>query len=82
MTKREILECTGIDIDSNSDYDLFEYYDKLTGPISELLNKYEQLFEDMDYIQCREFVNEAEKIGFTCDFGLSSELYDLRLITT
>lgn len=65
--------------------DLFEHYHELPQPMLDIINKYEILFEDGEtdlYALCKEMLKETELIGYTFDYGLSGEPYDLRLLTT
>ncbi len=60
--------------------DLFENYDNQPKKLSDILNKFD--LENMSYKSCEEMLKEVEKIGYTFDYGLDSEPYNLRKIQT
>ncbi len=62
--------------------DLFEQYDKQPPELKEIVDKYQEKYieGDMDYKDTEEFLKEVEKIGFTFDYYLDNEPYDLRAI--
>lgn len=60
--------------------DLFEDYDNLPNEVKVLIEKYNEVdeCEGMDYISCQNFVNELNKIGYTCLYGLDAIPHSLR----
>jgi hypothetical protein len=60
--------------------DLFEDYDNIPTNVQEVLDKYSDAFEDGDYRKLEKANNELKKIGYTFEYGLDGEAYDLRKI--
>ena len=60
--------------------DLFEDYDDIPDNVQEILNKYQESFEDGDYSGLKMAHEELSKIGYTFEYGLDGEAYDLRKI--
>jgi hypothetical protein len=60
--------------------DLFEDYDNIPSNVQEVLDKYSDAFEDGDYRKLEKANNELNKIGYTFEYGLDGEAYDLRKI--
>ena len=58
--------------------DMFEYYDELPKEVQAILDKYSEM--DNNYANCDNLVDELTEIGWICDYGLSAEPYDLRLM--
>lgn len=56
--------------------DLFEHYEELPLELKEILDKY--CDGDFDYEKCAKLVEELETIGYTCDYYLDAEPYNLR----
>ena len=56
--------------------DLFEQYDDLPQNVKDVLNKFEEA--DKTYINCQALVDDLEKIGYTCDYGLDASPFDLK----
>ena len=57
--------------------DFFEQYETLPNEVKKIIDKFdeEQLFT---YTTCADLQEELEKVGWTCDYGLSAEPYDLK----
>ena len=62
--------------------DLFENYDKQPKELAEIVDFYMNKFNDgdYDYEDSKNFLNEVEAIGYTFDYGLDNEPYNLRPI--
>jgi hypothetical protein len=62
--------------------DLFNHYQDQPEPLKKICDKWQQKLETdgLDYKDCKSFLNEVEKIGFTFDYGLSAEPFNLRKI--
>ena len=61
--------------------DLFEHLDQLPQEVLDVLEKHSETWDDKDgYQACSDLVDDLEKVGYTCDYGLSAEPYDLRKI--
>lgn len=58
--------------------DLFEDYEDQPEEVSEILSKYE--LEDNDYDILEQLLGELEEVGYTFEYGLDGEPYDLRKI--
>ena len=65
-------------MENNNERDLFEYYDELPQEVSEILSFYE--LEEMDYLTCENLLKELNAIGYTFEYGLSAEPFNLRKI--
>lgn len=59
--------------------DLFEQWETLPIEVQAILNRY--CDGDNSYEKCAMLVSELETVGYTCDYGLSGEPYDLRKMT-
>lgn len=60
--------------------DLFEDYENIPENVQEILDAYEHGFVDGDYDSLTKAHEELEKIGYTFDFYLDGQAYDLRKI--
>ena len=59
--------------------DLFDlHYNELPTELVEVLTKYENM--DDTYVNCGNLVDDLNKIGYTCDYYLDAEPYNLRKI--
>lgn len=58
--------------------DLFEYYDELPQEVREILSFYE--LEEMDYLTCENLLKELNAVGYTFEYGLSAEPFNLKKI--
>lgn len=60
--------------------DLFEDYEKQPKELAEIVEVYEERYADgdMDYESTKEFLDKVNAIGYTFDYGLDNEPYDLR----
>jgi hypothetical protein len=56
--------------------DLLENYELLPEPVQKVLLS----FEDCTYTECQRIISELEALGYTAEYDLSGELYDLRRI--
>jgi hypothetical protein len=62
--------------------DLFENYEEQPEELSEIVDYYMNKFDDgdYDYQDSQNFLNEVEEVGYTFDYGLDNEPYNLRPI--
>jgi hypothetical protein len=60
--------------------DLFEDYDDIPSNVQEVLDKYSDAFEDGDYKELEKANKELGKIGYTFEYGLDGQAYDLRKV--
>ena len=58
--------------------DLFEHLELLPIEVLSILDKYSELSDTYD--NCRNLVYELEQVGYTCDYYLDAEPFDLRNI--
>lgn len=68
----------GGEMDDDEGVDLFEDYEDQPEEVSAILSKYEQ--EDNNYDTLNDLLAELNQIGYTFEFGLDAEPYDLRKI--
>jgi hypothetical protein len=61
--------------------DMFEHLDQLPQEVLDVLEKHSNTWEDKDgYQACRDLVAELETIGYTCEYYLDAEPFNLRKI--
>lgn len=60
--------------------DLFEVYETLPQEVQDVLLKY--CTGDNSYELCEALIKALEPLGYTCDYGLDGEPYELRKIKT
>jgi len=60
--------------------DLFEDYDNIPDNLQKILDKYEDAFQDGDYAGLAKALKEANAIGYTFEYYLDGQAYDLRKI--
>lgn len=60
--------------------DLFEYYEEQPKELKEICDKYMEIqeYKGLDYIDCQNFLQEVQAIGYTFDYGLDAEPTNLR----
>jgi hypothetical protein len=58
--------------------DLFSTPELLPLEVQAVLQKYENC--EFDYTECANLVTDLEEVGYTCDYYLQAEPFDLRLI--
>lgn len=56
--------------------DLFEHIDTLPQEVQEVLEKHSSM--ENSYEDCNKLVADLEAVGYTCDFYLDAEPYNLR----
>ncbi len=57
--------------------DLFETTELMPDSVAEIVNRYCD-GNGLSYTQCSELVKELNAIGYTCDYYLDAEPFDLR----
>jgi ribosomal protein L39E len=62
--------------------DLFEDYTNIPAKVQTILDKYEDAFVDGDYKQLEKANKELNKIGYTFEYYLDGQAYDLRPVGT
>ena len=67
-------------MEEENEIDLFEHIETLPQEVRDVLDKHMEDWED-DYRKCAELVADLEAVGYTCEYGLSAEPYNLRLKT-
>jgi hypothetical protein len=60
--------------------DLFEDYENIPAKVQKVLDENSVAFEDGDYRDLEKAVKELEKIGYTFEYDLDGQAYDLRKI--
>lgn len=61
--------------------DLFEYYNEQPQELKDICDKWqEKSVNGLDYNDCEAFLKEVEAIGYTFDYYLDAEPYNLRKI--
>jgi hypothetical protein len=58
--------------------DLFEHIDTLPQEVQDVLARHQD--DDNDYLSCANLVKDLEAVGYTCDYYLDAEPYNLRKI--
>ena len=69
-----------VEFEDGGEVDLFEHYEKLPTKSKIIVDYYMQKYEDgdYDYSDSKKFLEEMEKTGYTFEYGLDNEPYDLR----
>lgn len=61
--------------------DLFEYYQEQPQELKNVLNQWQDRINNgLDYNQCAQLLREVEAVGFTFEYELSAEPFNLRKI--
>ncbi len=60
--------------------DLFEDYENIPEKVQQVLDNYADAFEDGDYKELEKANKALLKIGYTFDYGLDGQAYDLRKV--
>jgi hypothetical protein len=76
---KEFAEGGGVD---EQGIDLFEDYENIPENVQNILDKYEDDFVDGNYSGLEKASNELKKIGYTFEYYLDGQAYDLRPIGT
>lgn len=63
-------------------YDLFEHYGDQPKELQTICDKWFNIeqTEGLDYKKCKQFLKEVEQIGYTFDYGLDAQPYNLHKI--
>ena len=64
--------------EDEEEIDLFEDFGNLPSDVQAVIMKFED--SEQDYNTCQELVDALEEVGYTCEYGLSAEPYNLRKI--
>lgn len=64
----------------NEGIDLFEDYENIPPKVQKILDKYADGFEEGDYDVLKKALSEVEKQGYTFEYYLDGQAYDLRKI--
>jgi len=60
--------------------DLFEKdFSELPIEVQEVLSKY--AYDEFDYENCGNLVDDLNRVGYTCEYGLDAEPFGLRRLT-
>ena len=60
------------------DVDLFEDYENIPENVQSVLDKYAEVFEEGDYEGLKKVLSELEMIGYTFEYDLDGQAYNLR----
>lgn len=62
--------------------DLFEFYEEMPRNLSAICGRWsnKHVEEDLTYQDCAEFLAEVRSIGYTFEYGLDAQPYNLTLI--
>lgn len=69
-------------MDSQQGIDLFEDYENIPANVQSVLDNHEDAFMDGDYKELQKALTQLNKIGYTFEFDLDGQAYDLRPIGT
>jgi len=58
--------------------DLFEQYETLPAEVNDIIADFDHL--EQSYNNCAKLVEELNKVGYTCEYGLDAIPYGLRKI--
>lgn len=70
----------GSTIESDKGVDLFEDYDQIPENLQRVLDKHQKAFEDGSYKGLQKALKEVNKLGYTFEYYLDGQAYDLRKI--
>jgi hypothetical protein len=60
--------------------DLFQHYDQWPQELADVLNKYFEESEELNYQQLADMLKECEAIGYTFDYYLDATPFNLKKI--
>jgi hypothetical protein len=69
----------------NANIDLFKYYDQMPSELERVCDKYCRILEESEgdlYKICADFLVAVKLIGYTFEYDLSAEPFDLRKLAT
>jgi hypothetical protein len=69
-------------MDSQQGIDLFEDYENIPANVQSILDNHEDAFMDGDYKELQKALTQLKKIGYTFEYDLDGQAYDLRPIGT
>ena len=69
-------DCGHSFIIENNDFDLFEKYEPLPQEVKDIINEFSE--NDNTYESCAELVKKLESVGYTCDYYLDAEPFNLK----
>ena len=64
--------------------DLFEHYELLPKEVADIYWKYSEIAasEGLDYDLCAKYLKEMNAVGYTFDYYLDAEPYNLRILNS
>lgn len=65
-----------ITFNKNETGDLFEFQENLPIEVREIIFQFEN--SNLSYEDCKIFVCELEKVGYSCEYGLDASPYNLK----
>lgn len=60
----------------DTEIDLFEHYETLPQEVQDILLKH--CTGENSYDECRALISALEPLGYTCDYGLDGQPYNLK----
>jgi len=80
VADRDTIVCTNLSRQyaNGGTIDLFEDYKNIPTALQEVLDEYNEAFEDGDYNGLKNALTAVESIGYTFEYGLDGEAYGLR----
>ena len=72
----------GGSMDSQQGIDLFEDYENIPANVQSVLDNHEDAFMDGDYKELQKALTQLKKVGYTFEYDLHGQAYDLRPIGT
>ena len=58
--------------------DLFQHYETLPQEVKVILAKFQK--SENDYKDCQLLVEELNEVGYTCEYGLDAQLFNLSVL--
>lgn len=62
---------------ANEEIDLFEHYENLPKEVLAIIDQVAEESE-LNYIQCNKLVEDLNNVGYTCEYGLDAQPYNLK----
>jgi len=70
-----------MDNNEANEIDMFEHIEDLPKDVQKVLKKHEKTWDKKDgYKACRDLVEDLEKVGYTCEYYLDAEPFNLHKI--
>lgn len=75
-----LIKALSCEDNDNNDVDLFEHHEQMPKELAAICDKWNAIYasDGLEYNQCAEWLAEVEAIGFTFEYGLDAEPFNLR----